>query len=92
MLIDPSTMIVRDPRAIETTVGSETVLMVIETGECIGLGDTGSEVWQQLAKPTSAATLIERLRVLYDAPQGVIEGDLYELLDTLKAHDLIVFK
>ena len=86
---DSNNQIARDPRAVETTVGSEIVLMMIQTGECIGLGEIGSEVWRQIAVPLSASVLVERLRDLYEAAEGVIEQDLEKLLDTLHAHHVI---
>ena len=81
--------ITRSPKVIETTVGSETVLMMIETGECIGLGETGSEVWRRLATPLSITALVEQLRAIHDAPADVIEKDVDELLRKLRGHNLI---
>ena len=37
-------------------MGSEVVLMTLETGECMGLGETGSsDVWRLLGEPIAAA-------------------------------------
>lgn len=90
MKMSHSSEIARNGKAIEATVGSETILMMIESGECIGLGETGSEVWRQLVSPLSIAKLVDRLRGIYDAPAGVIEKDVEELLVELSAHHLIL--
>ena len=82
--------IAKNSQAIETTVGAETVLMMIESGRCYGLGETGSEVWRQLAAPTSMPELIERLRTIYDAPEGIVEKDVHELIEQLRHHKLVL--
>ena len=72
MRINPQVTIVRSTRPVETTVGSEVVLMTLDTGECLGLGDTGSEVWRLLAKPTQLGPIVSSLSETYEAPPGVI--------------------
>ena len=64
--------------------------MLIESGLCFGLGECGSEVWRQLAQPATAAALRDRLHILYDAPEGVIERDLEELLTAWSSSGLIL--
>lgn len=90
MNLHAETIIARNPAAIETTVGSEIVLMLIASGQCFGLGETGSDVWRQIAEPASLSTVISRLRELYEAPAGDLEGDLHELLEQWDANQLIV--
>ncbi len=89
MKIDENTAYVRSARPVETTVGSEIVLMTLETGECMGLGETGSDVWRLLERPTRIATLVAALRESYEAPEGVIEADVDELLREMLERGLI---
>ena len=79
----------RSPRPAETTVGTEVVLMTLESGECFGLGETGSEVWRLLARPTRLEPLVTALSSQYDAPAQVIEQDVRELLEELLDRGLI---
>lgn len=85
-------LITRNSAVVETRYGSETVLMLAEPGLCFALGEFGSEVWNQLCVPEMAATLIERLRELYEAPRGVIERDVHELLAAWSNSGLITLK
>jgi hypothetical protein len=89
MKIDRNATIVRSPKPVETTVGSEVVLMTLESGECLGLGETGSDVWRLLERPTHLEPVIAALSEAYDAPPGVIEQDVVELLEQMLDRGLI---
>jgi hypothetical protein len=89
MKIDKNATIVRSSGPVETTVGSEVVLMTLESGECVGLGQTGSEIWRLLARPTHLEPVVEALSQAYDAPPGVIERDVVEVLEDMLKHGLI---
>ncbi len=89
MKIDSKTTIVRSATPVETTVGSEVVLMTLDSGECLGLGDTASDVWRLLAQPTHLTPLVESLKTMYEAPADVIERDVLELLQDMHERHLI---
>jgi len=89
MRIDKQATIVRSTRPVETTVGSEVVLMTLDSGECLGLGETGSDVWRLLEKPTHLDPLVASLSETYEAPPGVIEQDVIELLEQMLDRGLI---
>ena len=89
MRINGHVTIVRSTKPVETTVGNEVVLMTLDTGECLGLGDTGSEVWRLLARPTQLGPLVASLTETYQAPPGVIEQDVIELLEQFLDRNLI---
>ncbi len=89
MKIERSTRIVRSPGPVETTVGSEIVLMDVDSGKCFGLGETGSEIWRLIASPTTPAEAVSSLSREYDAPVSVIEQDVLEMLDQMLEEKLI---
>ncbi len=88
--IPPEAVIRKAPGPVETTVGNEVVLMELAAGACYGLGDTGSEVWRQLAQPIRLDTLIQNLHEQYEAPEGALEQDVAELLEDLRTRNLIL--
>ena len=92
MRIDKQVTIVRSTKPVETTVGSEVVLMTLDTGECLGLGETGSDVWRLLATPTHLDPLVASLSETYSAAPGVIEQDVVELLEQMLDRGLIELK
>lgn len=85
-------LITRNSAVVETLVGSEKVLMLADSGLCFPLGELGSRVWNQLSESAMAATLIEHLREIYEAPRGVIERDVHELLAVWSNCGLITLK
>ena len=89
MKIDFTHIFVRSSKPVETTVGSEVVLMTLDSGECLGLGETGSDVWRLLAQPTRLEPVFQALRESYEAPPGVIEQDVVELLEQMLDRGLI---
>ena len=89
MGINKQVTIIRSTGPVETTVGSEVVLMTLESGECLGLGETGSDVWRLLEKPTHLDPIIASLSQTYQAPPGVIEHDVIDLLEQFLDRGLI---
>lgn len=90
MSVDSGLTITRNPAAIEATVGSEIVLMLIESGRCFGLGETGSAVWRHIKQPITLAETIIRLREEYEAPVGVIEQNVTDLIEQWAGNQLVV--
>lgn len=89
MRFDKHATLVRSAKPVETTVGSEVVLMTLDSGECLGLGETGSDVWRLLEKPTQLDPVVQALSETYEAPPGVIERDVIELLEQMLDRGLI---
>ena len=83
------TTVTRSTEPVETTVGEEVVLMSLASGECFGLGETGSAVWRLLGEPEPVFALIAALKEEYDAPAGVLEADVLELLQDLAGRGLV---
>ena len=92
MKFDRHATLFRSSKPVETTVGSEVVLMTLDSGECLGLGDTGSAVWRLLAQPTQLGPMVLTLSEEYEAPPGVIEQDVVELLEDMLGRGIIEVK
>ncbi len=89
MPFGPDTVVCRAGTPVEAIVGSEVVLMILDSGECYGLGETGSDVWRLLVGSISVAQLTHSLRETYAAPEGVLEQDVVELLQKFYDYKLI---
>ncbi len=77
------------PHPVAADVAGETVLMSLENSRCYGLGEVGSEMWSRMAAPVQVADLVAELRQRYEAPPGVIEHDVLQLLSQLVDEKLI---
>jgi hypothetical protein len=77
------------PDPVAADVAGETVLMSLERSRCYGLGGIGSEIWSKLVSPVRVADLVEDFSGRYEAPPGVIERDVLQLLGQLADEGLI---
>ncbi len=77
------------PNQVAADVAGETVLMSLARSRCYGLGEMGSEIWSRLASPVRVSDLISQLNQQYEAPPGVIERDVLQLLSQLAEEGLI---
>ena len=89
MKIDRNAQVLRSSAPVQTTIGSEIVLMRLDSGKCFGLGETGSDVWRLIEKPTAILPLVDALSLEYDAPASLIEQDVLELLEQLHQQGLV---
>jgi hypothetical protein len=90
MVIDPGTVVVRNRDKIAADMHGEVVMISLERGNYYGLGDTGSLIWQRIARPVSVAELCEGLRSDFDVDAAVCEADVVEFLRDLAREGLIV--
>jgi hypothetical protein len=77
------------PNQVAADVAGETVLMSLARSRCYGLGAIGSEIWSRLMSPVRVSDLVEELSQRYEAPPGVIERDVLQLLSQLAEEGLI---
>ena len=85
-----STSIVRHmPNQVAADVAGETVLMSLARSRCYGLGAIGSDIWSRLMSPVRVSDLVNELSMRYEAPPGVIERDVLQLLSQLSEEGLI---
>lgn len=87
--LSPTSIVCHTPNQVAADVAGETVLMSLARSRCYGLGGIGSEVWSKLMSPVRVADLIEELSGHYEAPPGVIERDVFQLLTQLADEGLI---
>jgi hypothetical protein len=84
-----TSIVCHTPNPVAADVAGETVLMSLERSRCYGLGGIGSEIWSKLAAPVRVADLVEEFTGRYEAPPGVIERDVLQLLTQLADEGLI---
>ncbi len=70
-------------------LGGEMVLLNLKSGVYFGLNETGTQMWTLLAELKDPERVVEALEQEYAASRAQLEGDLRELLGTLRAKGLI---
>jgi hypothetical protein len=84
-----ASIVCHTPNPVAADVAGETVLMSLERSRCYGLGGIGSEIWSRLVSPVRVSDLVEEFSGRYQAPPGVIERDVLQLLTQLADEGLI---
>jgi hypothetical protein len=84
-----ASIVCHTPNPVAADVAGETVLMSLERSRCYGLGGVASEIWSKLGTPVRVADLVEEFSRLYEAPPGMIERDVLQLLTQLADEGLI---
>ena len=77
------------PNQVAADVAGETVLMSLARSRCYGLGEIGSDIWSRLMSPVRVSDLVNGLSERYEAPPGVIERDVLQLLSQMAEEGLI---
>jgi hypothetical protein len=88
-VVNLASVVCHTTNPVAADVGGETVLMSLERSRCYGLGGIGSEIWSKLASPIRVADLVEEFSGSYEAPPGVIERDVLQMLRQLADEGLI---
>jgi Coenzyme PQQ synthesis protein D (PqqD) len=68
----------------------EILLASVDREGCEGLAGTAAEVWDLLESPRSVAELVGALTPWYQAPSGIIAGDVTALLGDLRDRGFVV--
>jgi Coenzyme PQQ synthesis protein D (PqqD) len=67
----------------------EMVLLNLASGVYFGLDPVGTRIWGLIAEQRSAAEIVRVLTAEYEVDAKTCEADLWTLLDTLAANELI---
>ncbi|HEX9763771.1 MAG TPA: PqqD family protein [Candidatus Acidoferrales bacterium] len=70
-------------------LGGEMVLLNLKSGVYYGLNESGTQMWTLLVELKDPGRVVEALEREYAASRDQLEGDLRELLGTLRAKGLI---
>ena len=70
-------------------LGGEMVLLNLKSGVYYGLNESGTQMWTLLVELKDPGRVVEALEREYVASRAQLEGDLRELLGTLRAKGLI---
>ena len=81
--------IIRCEELLEADVNGEIVALHIDKGQCYGMNNVASRIWQLLAEPTSPEQICARLAEEYEVDPGTCRADVDALLAELEAEGLI---
>jgi hypothetical protein len=76
------------PNVIFRALGTESVILNLDSGIYFGLDEIGTRIWQ-LLEQHDVRGACETLRAEYDAPPERVETDVMALIDRLSAKGLV---
>jgi len=71
-------------------VGNEIVMMDIESGNYIGLNETGKAIWALLEQPVQVADLINTLVAEYDISHEICSADTLAYLNKMAEQKILI--
>lgn len=76
-------------RQIETDVGDETLLMMVESGRYFSMDGVAREIWAGIGEATSVRAIIEKQIENFEVDPLRAEAEILALLNDLLEHGLI---
>ncbi len=83
------TVIAPSSQAVSCDIGGETVILDLASGQYFALDPVGTQIWQWLAEPCTAASICDRLLAEYDVSPAECRSQVSQLLDQLANHGLL---
>ncbi len=77
------------PHILERELGSEIVLLNLETELYFGLDEVGARIWHSLTTLDSVAAAVEELTRVFDAEPETLEADVNRLVGELLERGLL---
>lgn len=79
----------RCPDTLAAEVNGEVVALNVERGQCYGLNEVASRVWDMLAEPRTIVQLRDALTESYEVEAATCEAEVRRLIGELQAEGLV---
>ncbi|CAM4251846.1 lasso peptide biosynthesis PqqD family chaperone [Cytophagaceae bacterium 50C-KIRBA] len=77
---------------VSNVLHDEIVIMDLKNGNYLNLNRIGSSIWNLIEKPISVHDLIQMLLAKYQVEAHECHTHVFEFLNTLEQHDLLVIQ
>ena len=78
-----------NPDVLYRDLDGQTVILDLSSGKYFGLNEVGTRIWTLIGEGRSVADIVRILALEFEADASTIERDARDLLDALKARNLI---
>lgn len=87
--VNISDTIEKTEKFLSTQVGDDLIIFNDDSGAYLGLGATGSAIFDLIDGPVRISSLVDQLEQSYDVERTTLESDVMSFLGQLQTHDLI---
>ena len=70
-------------------LGTEAVVMNIESGDYLGLNEVSSEIWKSMDEPIKAEDIVKHLLQRFNVSEGTCQQQTLAFLNKMKSHGMI---
>ncbi len=78
-----------DEHFLASELGSEMVMMNLESGDYLGLNEVSADIWKALDAPATANGIVNSLSAIYDVSREVCERDVLAFLEKMQEQGMI---
>lgn len=89
-VFSPSTLVCASLNHVACDLDSDAVILDFDSGTYFGLNPVANRIWQLAQQPIAVADILTTLIGEYEVEAGRCERDLFNLLEELSMHKLIV--
>ena len=79
----------RNPAALSAEIDGEAVALDVARGACYGMDPVAARIWSLIETPVAIAAVCDALTALYEVDDAECRRDVLDLLEDLRAADLI---
>jgi hypothetical protein len=88
-MTDQDIRFLRCSDTLTAEVGGEIVALNVDKGQCYGLNEIASRVWELIAEPASLGEICDTLMQEYEIDLPTCQAEVRSLLDDLVAEGLV---
>jgi hypothetical protein len=91
--LNPDAIIHRNyEKFLANSLGDETVMMNLESGDYLGVNSVGTDIWNLLNEPIAVAELIKKILEMYDVSEEKCSAEVNTFLTNALEQGMITVK
>ncbi|WP_448700146.1 PqqD family protein [Mucilaginibacter sp. AW1-3] len=79
-----------ESRFLASQLGTETVMMDMDSGDYLGINSVASDMWTLLEAPIKVETLIKTMVELYDVSEEICKAEVETFLPKMFAQNMLI--
>jgi hypothetical protein len=75
---------------LSSTLGDETVMMNLDSGDYLGLNNVASDIWNLLEEPISVETLYSQIMNMYNVSENQCKAEVNDFLKKVSEQNMLI--